>query len=105
MKAVGTQRPLPIDDPNALLDIVLPKPVAMGRDLLVRVAAVSVNPVDTKVRMSATPAEGEYRVLGWDASGVVEAVGPQVRLFKPGDAVFYAGAIGRSGTNAEYHLV
>jgi zinc-binding alcohol dehydrogenase family protein len=105
MKAVGTQRPLPIDDPLSLLDITLPQPVATGRDLLVRVAAVSVNPVDTKVRKSATPAEGEYRVLGWDASGIVEAVGPQVRLFKPGDAVFYAGAIGRSGTNAQYHLV
>ncbi|SOR30896.1 protein of unknown function [Methylorubrum extorquens] len=75
------------------------------RDLLVRVQAVSVNPVDTKVRARVTPAEGQPHILGYDAVGLVEAVGPEVRLFRPGDAVFYAGALGRPGTNAELHCV
>ncbi|TAH68559.1 MAG: zinc-binding alcohol dehydrogenase family protein [Rhodopseudomonas palustris] len=105
MKAVGYQKSLPIDDAAALLDIELPKPEPAGRDLLVAVKAVSVNPVDTKVRRRATPLEGEFKVLGYDAAGVVEAVGPEVKLFKPGDQVFYAGSIQRSGTNAEFHLV
>ncbi|PYE99003.1 zinc-binding alcohol dehydrogenase family protein [Rhodopseudomonas faecalis] len=105
MKAVGYQKSLPIDDAAALLDIELPKPEPAGRDLLVAVKAVSVNPVDTKVRLRATPLEGEFKVLGYDAAGVVEAVGPEVKLFKPGDQVFYAGSIQRSGTNAEFHLV
>ena len=105
MKAVGYQKSLPIDDAAALLDIELPKPVPTGRDLLVAVKAVSVNPVDTKVRLRAAPLEREFKVLGYDAAGVVEAVGPEVKLFKPGDQVFYAGSIQRSGTNAEFHLV
>ncbi|OVZ59341.1 NADPH:quinone reductase [Pigmentiphaga sp. NML080357] len=106
MKAVGYERPLPIDHAEALLDITLPEPTATGRDLLVEVKAVSVNPVDTKVRKSAAPADGErYKVLGWDASGVVRAVGPDVTLFKPGDRVWYAGSIARAGTNSELHLV
>lgn len=88
MKAVGYQKPQPIDQPEALLDITLPAPVATGRDLLVEVKAISVNPVDTKVRKSAPPAEGQtHKVLGWDASGTVQAVGPEVTLFKPGDRV------------------
>lgn len=105
MKAIGYQESLSIDSPNALLDIELPTPVATGKDILVRVAAVSVNPVDTKIRTRAQPAEGEYKVLGWDAAGVVESVGEDVTMFKAGDKVWYAGAIDRSGTNAEYHLV
>mgnify|MGYP000865817873 FL=1 len=105
MKAVGYQQSLPIDDTAALLDIELPKPVPAGRDLLVAVKAVSVNPVDTKVRRRAAPPAGEFKVLGYDAAGVVEAVGPEVKLFKPGDQVFYAGSNQRSGTNAEFHLV
>ncbi|MDE2580788.1 MAG: zinc-binding alcohol dehydrogenase family protein [Rhodospirillales bacterium] len=105
MKAVGYRRSLPIDAPDALLDLDLPRPVATGRDLLVRIAAVSVNPVDTKVRRRAEPAEGEVRVLGWDAAGTVEAAGPGCTLFEPGDRVFYAGTIDRPGTDAEYHLV
>ncbi len=106
MKAVGYQKPQPIDQPEALLDITLPEPVATGRDLLVEVKAVSVNPVDTKVRKSPLPAEGQsHKVLGWDASGVVKAVGPDVTLFKPGDRVWYAGSIARTGTNSELHLV
>jgi zinc-binding alcohol dehydrogenase family protein len=105
MKAVGYTHCLPIEDPGSLIDVTLPMPVAQGRDLLVRVMAVSVNPVDTKVRRNVAPATGETRVLGFDAAGIVEAVGPSVTLFKPGDAVWYAGSRTRSGTNAEFHLV
>jgi NADPH:quinone reductase-like Zn-dependent oxidoreductase len=79
--------------------------LAGGRDLLVRVHAVSVNPVDTKLRRAAAPAAGETRILGYDAAGVVEAVGPDVTAFRPGDEVWYAGSRARPGTNAERHLV
>jgi NADPH:quinone reductase len=105
VKAVGYKTPLPIENPESLLDIDVPAPHASGRDLLVRVAAVSVNPVDTKVRKTETPPPGEYKILGWDAAGTVEAVGPEVTLFAPGDDVYYAGSIARSGTNAELHVV
>lgn len=105
MKAVGYTQSLPSSDPQALIDIDLPKPVATGRDLLVQVRAISVNPVDTKVRMRMAPPAGEVKVLGWDVAGVVEAVGEQVTLFAPGDAVWYAGAIDRQGANAAYHVV
>ena len=106
MKAVGYQTPSPIDTPGSLLDITLPDPQPSGRDLLVEIEAVSVNPVDAKVRASAKPFDGDpYRILGYDAAGVVRAVGPEVSLFQPGDEVFYAGSIARSGTNAELHLV
>ena len=105
MRAIGYQKSLPIQDAAALADIELPKPAPQGRDLLVEVRAVSVNPVDTKVRMRAAPEAGQWKVLGWDAAGVVAAAGPDVTLFKPGDAVFYAGSLDRTGTNAEYHLV
>lgn len=105
MRAVGYHQPQPITAETSLIDLDLPAPVATGRDLLVRVKAVSVNPVDTKVRRRAQPAEGEAKVLGWDAAGIVEAVGPEVTGFQPGDAVFYAGAIDRPGSNAELHLV
>jgi len=83
-------------------DIELPKPSPAGRDLLVRVEAISVNPVDYKQRKMDSPTP---RVLGWDAAGVVEAAGPQVTLFKPGDAVYYAGDVTRPGANSEFHLV
>ena len=105
MRAVAYQKSLPITDANSLLDIELPKPEPKGRDLLVEIKAISVNPVDTKVRMRAEPPAGEYKVLGWDAAGVVVAAGPEAMLFKAGDEVWYAGAINRSGTNAEFHLV
>ncbi|HEV7249565.1 MAG TPA: zinc-binding alcohol dehydrogenase family protein [Shinella sp.] len=105
MRAIGYQTPQPIDATTALVDFDLPRPEPQGRDILVEVKAVSVNPVDTKIRASAKPEPGEWKVLGWDAAGVVTAVGPEASLFKPGDAVFYAGAINRSGTNAEFHLV
>jgi zinc-binding alcohol dehydrogenase family protein len=81
-------------------------PQAAGRDLLVAVRAVSVNPVDAKVRVRAGPAEGEqWKVLGFDGCGVVEAVGNDVQRFRPGDAVYYSGSLDRPGTNSEYHLV
>lgn len=106
MNAVALTRYLPINDPASLVDVDLPKPTASGQDLLVRVEAVSVNPVDTKIRRSRPGAvEPAPRVLGWDAAGVVEAVGPEVTLFKPGDEVYYAGSIMRPGTNAQFHLV
>ncbi len=105
MRAVGYRESLPIDAPESLVDIDLPKPVPTGRDILVQVHAISVNPVDTKVRRRAKPAAGAWMVLGYDAAGVVTAVGPETSLFKPGDAVFYAGDMTRQGTNAELHLV
>ena len=105
MKAVAYKIPGPIDRADALQDITLEKPEAKGCDLLVKIAAVSVNPVDTKVRGKVAPEGDEWRVLGFDAVGMVEAVGPEVQNFKPGDAVFYAGSIARPGTNSEYHLV
>jgi NADPH2:quinone reductase len=105
MKAVGFKAPSPIDLPESLIDLDLPQPVPTGRDLLIAVRAVSVNPVDTKVRASRKAAEGQAEVIGWDAAGVVEAVGPEATLFKVGDPVFYAGAIDRPGSNAQFQLV
>jgi zinc-binding alcohol dehydrogenase family protein len=104
MKAVAFRRPLPINDAQSLVDVELPQPEATGRDLLVKVEAISVNPVDTKIRKSADP-EGKDKVLGWDAAGTVVAVGPEVRRFKVGDAVWYAGALDRPGANSEFHVV
>lgn len=106
MKAVALTRYLPIDDPQSLLDVELPQPVlANGHDLLVRVEAVSVNPVDTKIRSPKPQTEAQPKVLGYDAAGVVEAAGADVTRFKPGDAVYYAGDVTRPGSNAEYQLV
>jgi NADPH2:quinone reductase len=105
MKAIALTRYLPIDDPQSLIDVELPKPNASGHDLLVRVEAVSVNPVDTKVRSPKPQIEAQPRVLGYDAAGVVEAVGEAVTGFKPGDRVYYAGDITRAGSNAEFQLV
>ncbi|CAJ0801462.1 Zinc-type alcohol dehydrogenase-like protein [Ralstonia condita] len=105
MKAVAYYESLPIDAPDALVDLTLPEPTPGPRDLLVDVRAISVNPVDVKVRSGMPPAGGQPRVLGWDAAGVVRAVGAEVSLFKPGDAVWYAGALQRPGTNSELHVV
>lgn len=105
MRAVAFHTPGPVDAPDALVDIDLPRPSPGARDLLVEVRAVSVNPVDAKVRGGMRPASGEWNVLGYDAAGVVVEVGAEVTAFRPGDEVFYAGAIGRPGTNAEFHLV
>ncbi|HKU38049.1 MAG TPA: zinc-binding alcohol dehydrogenase family protein [Polyangiales bacterium] len=105
MRAVGLYQYLPIDHPEALLDVELPVPEPGPRDLRVAVRSISVNPVDVKVRAPKAQVEAQPRVLGWDAAGVVDAVGRDVRLFKPGDAVFYAGSIARPGSNAELQLV
>ncbi len=105
MRAVGLLRYLPIDHPESLVDVELPEPTPGPRDLRVRVEAISVNPVDTKVRAPKDKTESAPRVLGWDAAGVVDAVGSEVTAFAPGDRVFYAGAIGRPGSNAEKQLV
>ncbi|WP_419805415.1 zinc-binding alcohol dehydrogenase family protein [Terriglobus sp.] len=106
MKAVGYTLPSPIEAPEALLDIELPEPEIGPRDLLVEVKAVSVNPVDVKVRAGTRPDEGaEYKVLGYDAAGVVVRRGRDCSLFKVGDEVWYAGSIARQGTNAQFHAV
>ncbi|MFC5050482.1 zinc-binding alcohol dehydrogenase family protein [Rubritalea spongiae] len=106
MKAVAYKVPGSIDSEESLIDVVLEKPKASGRDLLVKVEAVSVNPVDTKLRRARPPFEGdEYAVLGFDASGVIEEIGGSVENFKVGDQVFYAGSLVRPGTNSEFHLV
>jgi len=104
MKAVGFYQSLPVDDPRSLLDVEVPDPEPAGRDLLVEVKAVSVNPVDAKRRMAGMQ-PGELKILGYDAAGVVKAVGPDVTLFKPGDEVYYAGSNQRPGTDSELHLV
>jgi NADPH:quinone reductase-like Zn-dependent oxidoreductase len=103
MKAVVYRKPLPIGDPLSLEDAELPVPEPGPRDLLVRIEAISVNPVDVKVRASVDPG-GESKVLGYDAAGVVVALGSEVTLFAPGDEVYYAGSIDRPGTYAHYHL-
>lgn len=105
MKAIGYETSLPISDNKALMDVELSMPVALGQDILVEVRAVAVNPIDTKIRRNVQPLDGCIKVLGWDAAGVVKAVGPDVTLFHPGDEVWYAGDLTRPGTNSEYHLV
>ncbi|CAM4270444.1 zinc-binding alcohol dehydrogenase family protein [Bordetella muralis] len=104
MKAiVYTQHGLPASDPKSLFEMDLPQPTPGPRDLLVKIRAIAVNPVDTKVRAGA-PTD-KPRILGWDAVGVVEAIGSDVSLFQPGDEVYYAGSIARPGSYAEYGLV
>lgn len=105
MKAVAYQKAGPITSPEALVDIELDTPVAEGHDLLVRVQAISVNPVDTKIRNNVNPENNQWKTLGWDAVGIVEAIGDQVSQFKVGDAVWYAGALNRQGSNSELQLV
>ncbi len=106
MKAVGYFKSLPLSEADSLIDITADNPAPTGRDLRVAVKAVSVNPVDAKVRMRASAGPGEpAKILGYDAAGVVEAVGPDVTLFKTGDEVYYAGSVVRQGTNSEFHLV
>ncbi len=105
MKAVGYIRALPIDDFDSLIDFELEVPVPSGRDLLVAVKAIAVNPVDTKVRASRESLDAKPHVIGWDAAGIVEAVGEDVSLFRPGDEVFYAGDITRPGCNSQFQLI
>ncbi|MFW8603669.1 MULTISPECIES: zinc-binding alcohol dehydrogenase family protein [Rhizobium] len=105
MRAVAYKTPQPISAETSLIDVELPMPEAGGHDLLVEIKAVSVNPVDVKVRAHSAPPADELKVLGWDAAGIVKAIGADVTLFKPGDEVFYSGVISRPGSNAEFHLV
>lgn len=105
MKAIGLYKYLPIDHPESLLDVEIPKPIVMGKDLLVKVKAISVNPVDTIVRSPGSEVEDVLKILGWDIAGVVDEVGPDCTMFKSGDEVYYAGSITRQGGNSEYHLV
>ncbi|AMP05465.1 zinc-binding alcohol dehydrogenase family protein [Collimonas pratensis] len=105
MKAIALTRYLPIDNPESLVDVQLDQPVPQGRDLLVAIKAIAVNPVDVKVRAPKDTVEKSPRVLGWDAAGVVQAVGAEVSRFKVGDRVFYAGDITRPGSNSEFQLV
>jgi len=105
MKAVGYLKAQAIEQEDSLIDIDLPMPKPVGEDLLVQVKAVSVNPVDTKIRSAVNPNEGEHKVIGWDAVGEVVGVGENCELFKIGDRVWYAGDLTRSGCNAEYQLV
>lgn len=105
MKAVGFYKYLPIDDPQSLLDVEVEAPRPEGRDLLVEVQAISVNPVDTKRRAAGNRPDTELKILGWDAAGVVAATGPAVELFRPGDKVYYAGSNQRPGANSQLHLV
>ncbi|KMS84796.1 NADPH:quinone reductase [Streptomyces regensis] len=104
MKAVGYHKSLPVGDPESLVDLELPVPAPGPHDLLVKVEAVAVNPVDYKIRQNSDPG-GEAKVLGWDAAGTVVAVGEKVDRFKAGDEVYYAGALDRAGANSEYHTV
>ncbi|MHC3124523.1 zinc-binding alcohol dehydrogenase family protein [Acinetobacter sp. GN11] len=105
MKAVAYQKAGPITSPEALVDIELDTPVAEGHDLLVRVQAISVNPVDTKIRNNVNPENNQWKTLGWDAVGVVESIGDQVSQFKVGDEVWYAGTLNRQGSNSELQLI
>jgi NADPH2:quinone reductase len=105
MRAVAYRTPQPISAETSLIDVELPTPEARGHDLLVEIKAISVNPVDVKVRAHSAPPADELKVLGWDAAGIVKAIGADVTLFRPGDEVFYSGVISRPGSNAEFHLV
>lgn len=105
MKAVAFTDSLPIDDIHSLTDIEVPTPTAAGRDILVEVKAISVNPVDYKIRQNVPPIDGQAKVLGWDASGVIIEIGQDVENYQVGDHVYYAGDLTRPGSNAQYQLV
>ncbi|TWI59088.1 zinc-binding alcohol dehydrogenase family protein [Halalkalibacter nanhaiisediminis] len=105
MKAVGLYKYLPIENQESLVDLDIERPTPTSRDILVKVKAIAVNPVDTKVRKPKEKVESEPQILGWDVAGIVEEIGPDCTLFQPGDEVFYAGSITRQGGNSEFHLV
>jgi len=107
MKAIGYQQTGPITAADALIEFEAPQPEVGPHDLLVEVKGISVNPVDVKVRTRPKmgPEKGQTKIIGYDAAGIVRAVGSQVSRFKVSDEVFYAGDITRPGTNAEFHAV
>ncbi|MGH8817193.1 MAG: zinc-binding alcohol dehydrogenase family protein, partial [Achromobacter pestifer] len=105
MKAIAYFKNLPADHADALQDITVDEPVPGDHDLLVDVHAISVNPVDVKIRANRAPKDGQPEIIGWDAAGIVRAVGAKTSLFKPGDRVWYAGALNRPGANSERHVV
>ena len=105
MKAVGYKESLAIDNEQSLQDIDLPMPSATGRDILVAIKAIAVNPVDYKIRQRRKSEDGEWSVIGWDAAGIVQEVGDEVSFFKVGDEVWYAGDLNRPGSNAAFQLV
>ena len=105
MKAIGYKQSLPITDLASLVDIEIPQPKVLAHDLLVRIKAIAVNPVDCKIRQNVAAEEGKHKVIGWDAVGEVIAIGDSVTHFKIGDSVFYAGDLNRQGCNAEFQLV
>lgn len=107
MKAIGFKKSLPITEAESFIEFEIEKPKAEGRNLLVKIAAISVNPVDYKVRQGSAKDKmlDVPKIIGWDAVGIVEEVGSEVSLFKKGDEVYYAGDISKSGCNAEYQLV
>ncbi len=104
MKAIGLYKAAPVETDGLFSEIDMEVPKAEGRDILVRVKGVAVNPVDFKVRRGKAD-DGNFKILGWDAAGVVEAVGADVTLFRPGDEVWYAGDVTRSGSNTQFQLV
>lgn len=105
MKAVGAYRYLPLSDPKCLVDLYIEKPIPTGRDLVVNVKAISVNPADLGVRENNNYEEESPKILGWDVAGIVEQVGPDCQLFKSGDEIYYSGSVTRPGGNSEFHLV
>jgi len=107
MKIVSFHKSLPISDPDSLMDLTTETPRPVPHDLLVEVRAISVNPVDAKIRSGGGPGrpDGQLQILGWDAASVVTAVGSNVCLFKPGDEVYYAGDVGRPGSYAQFQCV
>jgi zinc-binding alcohol dehydrogenase family protein len=105
MKAVGAYQYVALSDPQSLVDLYIEKPIPTGRDLLVKVKAISVNPADLGVREKHNYEEESPKILGWDVAGIVEQVGAECQLFKPGDEIYYAGSVTRPGGNSEFHLV
>ena len=105
MKAIGYQENLPVENKKSLQDIEVEVPTATGRDILVEIKAISVNPVDYKIRQSRKPKNGDWEIVGWDAAGIVKEIGEEVSLFSVGDEVWYAGDLTRQGSNAQYQLV
>lgn len=105
MKAVGYKKNLAIENDGSLQNIEVPTPKATGKDILVEVKAISVNPVDFKIRQSRKPKDGNWEIIGWDAAGIVKEIGGDVELFNVGDEVWYAGELTRQGSNAQFQLV